>query len=55
MKVWATKFLYLAIQTVTGTMDLISKLLYWLLFAASVGAGLTFGCLLAFSYFIYGS
>lgn len=55
MKFWAIKFLYLAIQTVTGAMDFISKLLYWLLFAAAVGAGLTFGVLLAFSYVIYGS
>lgn len=55
MKVWAIKFLYLAIQTVTGAMDLVGKLLYWSLFATAVGAGLTFGSLLAFCYVIYGS
>lgn len=48
MKVWA-------IQTVTGAIDFISTLFFWLLFAAAVGAGLTFGILLAFSYVIYGS
>lgn len=54
MKVWAIKLLYLAVHTVTGAMDLVGKLLYWSLFATAVGAGLTFGSLLAFLYVIYG-
>ncbi|EJB1248242.1 hypothetical protein MUH72_000166 [Salmonella enterica] len=54
MKALAIKLLYLAIHTATGAMDLISKLLCWFIFATAVGAGLTFGSLLAFLYVIYG-
>lgn len=54
MKALAIKLLYLAIHIATGTMDLISKLLCWFIFATAVGAGLTFGSLLAFLYVIFG-
>ncbi|ELP5616081.1 MULTISPECIES: hypothetical protein [Enterobacteriaceae] len=54
MKIWVIRFLYLAMHIVTGTLDLVGKLLYWSLFATAVGAGLTFGSLLAFLYVIYG-
>lgn len=55
MKIWITKIWHLAIKEARRTLDVVSLLLGWFLLSTAIGAGLTFGCLLAFSYVIYGS
>lgn len=55
MKNRITKLWNLAIKEARKVLDAISVLLGWFLLSTAIGAGLTFGCLLAFSYVIYGS
>lgn len=55
MKARLTKLWHQAIKEARKTLDVISLLLSWILLSTAIGAGLTFGCLLAFSYVIYGS
>ena|GEM_PF-4892655 len=55
MNTLVTKTYLVAIKEARKVLDIISLLLGWFLFSFAIGAGLTFGCLFAFAYVIYGS
>lgn len=54
MKTLLIKLCVLSVKNATQVMELISSLLGLFLFSVAVGAGLTFGSLVAFLYVIYG-
>lgn len=54
MKALLIKLCGLSVKNATQIMELISSLLCWFLCSVAVGAGLTFGSLVAFLYVIYG-
>lgn len=55
MKIQITKLWHPALKEVRKALDVISLWLGWFLFSTAIGAGLTFGFLLAFSYVVSGS
>lgn len=55
MKALMKKFWQQTINDTRKVLDVISLLLGWFLFSVAIGAGLTFGCLLAIIYLIYGN
>lgn len=55
MNIWILKLWGLVRKEGRNVLDVIGLWLAWFTFSAAVGAGLTFGFLLAFSYVYYGS